>query len=63
MNKNTISRSRHLHLYNPKVEGLGRYDANYINAYKKNKKTKESLIKEDRGRFAAWFRILEAFQS
>ena len=63
MNKNTIPRSRNLHLYNPKVEGLGKYDANYINAYRKDKKAKESLIKEDIGRFAAWFHILEAFQS
>tara|TARA_Y100001968_G_scaffold315063_1_gene341241 strand:- start:652 stop:813 length:162 start_codon:yes stop_codon:yes gene_type:complete len=34
------------HLYNPRKEGIGTYDANYINAYKKanrkikNKKTK-----------------------
>tara|TARA_Y100001968_G_C18935652_1_gene516353 strand:+ start:187 stop:348 length:162 start_codon:yes stop_codon:yes gene_type:complete len=24
-----------IHLYNPKEEGLGKYDINYINAYRK----------------------------
>tara|TARA_Y100001968_G_C19149896_1_gene615663 strand:+ start:397 stop:564 length:168 start_codon:yes stop_codon:yes gene_type:complete len=28
------------HLYNPKLEGVGLYDINYINAYLKSKKSK-----------------------
>ena len=37
MNKNQNIRSRSIKLYNPDKEGLGNYDINYINAYKKNK--------------------------
>ncbi len=37
MNKNSKSRTGFIHLYNPKEEGLGLYDVNYINAYKKVK--------------------------
>ena len=29
-----------LHLYNPKKEGLGCYDVNYINAFKKVQKSR-----------------------
>ena len=36
MNKYSGSRNGYIHLYNPKLEGLGPYDWNYINAYKKN---------------------------
>tara|TARA_B100000965_G_C19504038_1_gene718791 strand:- start:670 stop:831 length:162 start_codon:yes stop_codon:yes gene_type:complete len=36
MNKNLNSKNGFIHLYNPKKEGLGSYDVNYINAYKKN---------------------------
>ena len=35
MNKYLISRDGFIHLYNRKKEGLGAYDLNYINAYKK----------------------------
>tara|TARA_Y100001968_G_C19286552_1_gene681978 strand:- start:726 stop:899 length:174 start_codon:yes stop_codon:yes gene_type:complete len=34
------------HLYNPKTEGLGSYDVNYINAYKKQLKAKQKQIKK-----------------
>ena len=37
MNNKNKSRNGFIHLYNPKAEGLGGYDINYINAYKKNK--------------------------
>ena len=37
MNNKKNSRNGFIHLYNPKSEGLGGYDINYINAYKKNK--------------------------
>lgn len=53
MNKNSKSRNGFIHLYNPKKEGLGSYDVNYINAYKKNKILKDSLNKSDSERYAA----------
>ena len=34
-----------LHLYNPKTEGLGSYDVNYINASKKERYIKQKQIK------------------
>ena len=34
-----------IHLYNPKEEGLGNYDINYINANKKIKKPKNKQNK------------------
>ena len=40
MNKNKNARSSLIKLYNPKKEGLGNYDVNYMNAYKKNEKRK-----------------------
>ena len=45
MNKNLKTRNGYLHLYNPKVEGLGCYDVHYINANKKNysKRTKKKI--------------------
>ena len=36
MDSNNHSRLGFFHLYNPKKEGLGSYDINYINAYKKD---------------------------
>ena len=39
MNKNSKSRNGFIHLYNPKKEGLGRYDIHYINAHLKSKKS------------------------
>ena len=55
MNKNSKSRNRSIHLYNPKKEGLGSYDVHYINGYKKDKNLKNILSKKDKGRYAAWF--------
>ena len=48
MNKHYLSRNGSIHLYNPKEEGLGAYDVNYINAYKKNKSIKLELSKQIR---------------
>ena len=49
MNKNHNSRIGYTKLYNQKEEGIGSYDINYINAYKKNKvinnKAKQNTIK------------------
>ena len=53
MNKISKSRNRLFHLYNPKKEGLGSYDVHYINAYKKDKRLKNELNKNDKGRYAA----------
>jgi hypothetical protein len=53
MNKNSKSRSRFIHLYNPEKEGLGSYDVNYINAYIKHKRIKNTLNKNDLERDAA----------
>ena len=53
MNKNSKSRNVSIHLYNPRKEGLGSYDLNYINAYKKDKSLKNNLIKKDKERYAA----------
>ena len=49
MNNNTKPRFKSMHLYNPKQEGLGKYDIHYINAYRKNKILEESS-KERRAR-------------
>ncbi len=57
MNKNYNSRSGFIHLYNPKNEGLGRYDIHYINAYRKIKKSDDYLIKKEIRSYAAWFHI------
>ena len=54
MKKISNSRNRFLHLYNRKKEGIGSYDINYINAYKKDKE-KIELIKNYSRRDAAWF--------
>ena len=53
MNKNSNSRNRLIHLYNPKKEGLGAYDVHYINAYKKDKSLKNNLKKKDKEWYAA----------
>ena len=45
INKNPISRNRFIHLYNPKKEGLGSYDINYVNAYKKKKHFEANGVK------------------
>ena len=50
-----ISKSRNgfIHLYNPRMEGLGSYDMNYINAYKNDKKEKDKSKENYRERYAA----------
>ena len=53
MNKNLKSRNGSIHLYNPKKEGPGSYDANYINAYKKNKNLKNNLYIRVEERYVA----------
>ena len=53
MNKNTKTRNRLIHLYNPKKEGLGSYDVHYINAYKKDKMLKNNLTKANKEKYAA----------
>ena len=63
MNNNSKSRNRFIHLYDPKKEGLGLYDINYINAYKKNKNKNFILSNNNTKRCAAWFHSLEAFQN
>ena len=53
MNKNYKIKNGFIHLYNPKREGLGAYDAHYINAYQKNKRLVKEKYKENKWRFAA----------
>ncbi len=53
MNKNSSSRHGFIHLYNPKEEGLGSYDVNYINAYKNRKGLKKNQITKKEVRNAA----------
>ncbi len=53
MNKNLKSRNGFIHLYNPKKEGLGKYDLNYINAYTKKRSLKNKLIKTTEERYVA----------
>ena len=62
MNNNSKSRNKFTHLYNPSKEGLGSYDLNYINAYRKGKKY-SNQNKIDQKRYAAWFHLFEVFQS
>ena len=63
MNNNSKSRSGFIHLYNPKKEGLGSYDVHYINAYRKDKITKNILNKKLKERFIAWIHSLEVLQN
>tara|TARA_Y100001968_G_C19320554_1_gene699011 strand:+ start:888 stop:1049 length:162 start_codon:yes stop_codon:yes gene_type:complete len=53
MKKHSISRNGFIHLYNPKEEGLGAYDKNYINAYKNNKSIKLDFSQKNKRRKAA----------
>ena len=55
MIKNPRLRNRFLHLYNPKIEGLGSYDKNYINAYQNDKRRKIKSMENYREGYAAWF--------
>ena len=54
MRNNSNSRSGFIHLYNPKLEGLGTYDVHYINAYKNNKKIIYKNVENKIERDAAW---------
>tara|TARA_B100000965_G_scaffold280634_1_gene238500 strand:- start:238 stop:399 length:162 start_codon:yes stop_codon:yes gene_type:complete len=40
MRHNRKNQTKFKHLYNPKEEGLGRYDIHYINAYRKSENLK-----------------------
>ena len=53
MNKNNQERRGFIHLYNPKTEGLGAYDINYINANKQNKELKEPSKTSNKMRYVA----------
>ena len=53
MNKNNKERRGSIHLYNPKKEGLGAYDINYINANKQNKEIKELSKTTNKVRYVA----------
>ena len=53
MNNNSKSRTGFIHLYDPKKEGLGSYDVNYVNAHRKKKKNKNNLKMETKKRFVA----------
>ena len=53
MIKKLKSRNGFIHLYNPKVEGLGSYDIHYMNAHKKDKRIQNLLKKESNERYAA----------
>ena len=63
MNKISNNRNRHIHLYNPKKEGLGLYDIHYINAYKKDIISKNNLKNNKKERYVAWSPFLEVFLS
>ncbi len=53
MKKNTNTRNGFTHLYDPTKEGLGSYDVHYINAYKKDKISRNKLNKKENERYAA----------
>tara|TARA_Y100001968_G_scaffold322631_1_gene359060 strand:+ start:1360 stop:1527 length:168 start_codon:yes stop_codon:yes gene_type:complete len=53
MYKNQKSGRRSIHLYNPKIEGLGGYDINYINALKQTKEIKNLSRTTTKERFVA----------
>ena len=53
MNKTLKTHRGFIHLYNPQKEGLGTYDINYINAYKRKRRIKEPLSKTNKERYVA----------
>ena len=53
MYKKSTTRNGFIHLYNPKKEGLGSYDVNYINAYRKDKSFQNKLYMKNNKRYAA----------
>ena len=46
MKKDLKAKRISIHLYDPKLDGVGAYDIHYINAFKKNK-TKKLLSNEN----------------
>ena len=52
LNKDLKTSKGIAHLYNPKEEGVGSYDVNYINAYKKEYRIKNKQRKASE-RYAA----------
>ena len=63
MNINTTSRNRFIRLYNPEKEGLGSYDVNYVNAYKKIYRDKNEKNYKSNEASAAWFHSLEVLRN
>ena len=53
MDKKSKTRNGFIHLYNPKKEGIGSYDVNYINAYRKDKSVHNKINIKNNQRFAA----------
>ena len=53
MYKKSTTRNGLIHLYNPKKEGLGSYDVNYINAYRKDKSSQNKQNMKNNKRYAA----------
>ena len=53
MHKNLNARNGFIHLYNPKEEGLGSYDVNYINAYKNTNRINKEKKENRKERYAA----------
>ncbi len=53
MKKNLNHHKRFIHLYNPTKEGLGTYDINYINAYKRNREIKKPSNTTNNHRYVA----------
>ena len=53
MNNQQNKRKGIIHLYNPKREGLGSYDINYINASKKYKQMMNKQKTNKNERYAA----------
>ena len=53
MNTHLTPRNGSIHLYDPKKEGLGSYDINYINAHKNKIRTKNKIQFKNNDRQAA----------
>ena len=53
MNKKYKTRNGFINLYNPKKEGLGSYDLNYINAHRRLKRSQNKVSQKNNQRFAA----------
>ena len=62
MKKNLNSRIGSINLYNPKKEGLGKYDVHYINGYKNRNIVKKQQPKSNE-RLVAWILLSEALMN